>query len=348
MERIKNILQRLQEVYYGKHQKSAIDVDLMMDYTRVMYADLMEWRKQFKDPLTSETAEQNTTVITSEAEKEAAATPEQTSAAPETASPEAAEEQPEAPVAVASEQPEGNETADAEVVAVAPEQTEVNETANTEEETAAPADTEAIPDDAGTPEATPATEPGYLPIERDEPPAREPVEETEEPVTAIHPEQEQVESLKTDASGISFEPPAQHEVKSEIKDDVLVEEAPAVNQPVEEIPAPAPVEIPLPDIAPPKKAEAMKAPDLFQAAKVANRDIRGSIGINDKYLFLNELFNNHKSNYEETLDKLNHFSTLEQAEDWIKTKVVPVQKWDQDDATVHGFYAMLSKHFSAR
>ena len=101
-------------------------------------------------------------------------------------------------------------------------------------------------------------------------------------------------------------------------------------------------------MARPKKIEPLQSSQLFHAAKAANKDIRSSIGINDKYLFLNELFNNHKSNYEETLDKLNHFSNIDQAKDWILTKVAPVQKWDKDDATVQGFYAILAKHFSDR
>jgi hypothetical protein len=333
MERIKNILQRLQEVYFSKHQKSAIDVDLMMDYTRVMYADLMEWRTQFKEPPTTELAEKNTDVATSEAEKQAAQ--EETPATEEssTASTQAEGAQPEP-------------TVEKEVVA----NTTQNALQSTVlEEAAAP---EKQSDIAGkeTIAAQPTTvqnESAFVPIERDEPPAKDPEPESE-PVVTTQPDQEKVEVLMTDASGISFEPPARQEVKSEVKEEVLVEEAPTVNQPVEEMPAPAPIEIPLPDMEPVRKAEPAKTLDLFQAAKVANKDIRSSIGINDKYLFLNELFNNHKSNYEETLDKLNHFSTVEQAEDWIRTKVVPAQKWDNDDATVQSFYAMLTKHFSAR
>jgi hypothetical protein len=324
MERIKNILQRLQELYYSKHQKSAIDVDLMMDYTRVMYADLLEWRGQFKEPITTESAEKNTEVITSEVEHEETQTPEPaTEAAP-------AEEIHE------------------EVAESEPDPKEEKEEEKTEEVTPEE-NTPAVKDAPMQPEVA------YKPIERDEPPAREPVEEDEEPIVEVHPEQEQVNTLLADATGISFEPPAQKEVISEVKEDVEIE-APAVNQPVEEIAAPAPVEIPLPDMMPPRQPEkpSLKPEkpspqaQLFHAAKAANKDIRGSIGINDKYLFLNELFNNHKSNYEETLDKLNHFSTLAQAEDWIITKVAPAQKWDKDDATVQSFYAMLAKHFSDR
>ncbi len=49
MDRIKNVMQRFIDVYQGKHPKTAIDIDLMLDYTRVIYADLLEWRKSFKD-----------------------------------------------------------------------------------------------------------------------------------------------------------------------------------------------------------------------------------------------------------------------------------------------------------
>jgi hypothetical protein len=312
MERIKNILQRLQELYYSNHQKSAIDADLMLDYTRVMYADLLEWRKQFKEPPTTETAEKNTQVITSEEEKEEL------------------KEQPISQVQQAQEQVQD---------------TKQEKEAETKEGTS-----EENTNEQSTPEPEKVTvqeETIFTPIERDEPAPKELVIEETKPVVEVHPEKESVNTLMTDASGISFEPPAKHEVKSEVKEEVAVE-APVVNQPVEEIPAPKPIEIPLPDMAPPKKIEPLQSSQLFQAAKAANKDIRSSIGINDKYLFLNELFNNHKSNYEETLDKLNHFSNIDQAKDWILTKVAPVQKWDKDDATVQSFYAMLAKHFSDR
>lgn len=314
MERIKNILQRLQELYYSKHQKSAIDVDLMMDYTRVMYADLMEWRGQFKEPLTTETAEKNEEVITSEAAHEEVKAPE-----PAT----------EAPPAEKADEPV---TESDPVTSEEQQQEEVKQAEGTPDEKAVPEKAEAV----------------YRPIERDEPLPREPVEEDEDPVIEEHPEQVQVSTLMADAIGISFEPPTQKEVVNEVQEELQVE-APAVNQPVEEIAAPVPAEIPLPDMMPPRAPEKPSpAAQLFHAAKAANKDIRTSIGINDKYLFLNELFNNHKSNYEETLDQLNHFSTLAQAEDWVITKVAPARKWDKEDATVHSFYAMLAKHFSDR
>lgn len=325
MERIKNILQRLQELYYSKHQKTAIDVDLMLDYSRVMYADLLEWRKEFKDLLTEEKAEKNTAVVTSEAEKETSA-PDVPETPKETA---ASQDIQQAPIEPVQDSPE----ASAEVKATPVDEENVHpEPEETTKAAAVPETTESVI---------------YQPIQRDGPLPREPVRE-EEPVIAKHPEAQSVNTLMTDNTGISFEPPAAPETRDEVQEELLVT-APSVNQPIEEIPAPQPAAIPLPEIpAPaPRKAEAPQA-QLFQAAKAANKDIRSSIGINDKYLFLNELFNNHKSNYEETLDQLNHFSTAAQAQDWMITKVAPVQKWDKDDATVQSFYAMLDKHFADR
>lgn len=318
MERVKNVLQRLQELYYSKHQKSAIDVDLMLDYTRVMYADLLEWRRTFKDESpVAEEAEVNTPQ-TSAAEPAAPATAPPAAEAEQTAPP-AEEQEASAP-----------EQQDPVAEAAAPE---------------VPADgTSPTAEDA---EAAKPQDKAYQPVERDEPEARPEPEVTTTPVIKSEPEKEYLNNLQQDASGISFEPPSAPEVKSELKEELLIEE-PAVNPVVEEIPVPAPAEIPLPEPLPAGAATA-QAPqaNLFSAAKMP-RDIRNAIGINDKYLFLNELFNNHKSDYEETLDQLNHFSTIEQAEDWIRTKVAAARRWDKEDATVTSFYAILKRHFSER
>ena len=120
---------------------------------------------------------------------------------------------------------------------------------------------------------------------------------------------------------------------------------------MDEKPAPTAAAIPLPNMHEviEKPKELAFSPQQLTAPVVQPRkDIRSSIGINDKYLFLNELFNNHKSNYEETLDKLNSFHNYDEAVDWIKIKVAAQNRWDMDDATVASFYALLAKHFSVK
>ncbi len=80
MERIENILRRIQELYQSKQEKTGIDIDLMLDYTRVMYADLLEWRKRFKDmpevPVVAERDEEQPVVAAAaEEEKQTVAEP---------------------------------------------------------------------------------------------------------------------------------------------------------------------------------------------------------------------------------------------------------------------------------
>ncbi|WP_118973556.1 hypothetical protein [Taibaiella koreensis] len=325
MERVKNVLQRLQEVYQGRHQKSAIDVDLMLDYTRVMYADLLEWRKTFGEaPPTDEKATPNETVTAqSKAPEDKPAAQQQEAKAP-TVEPEAKAEEAPAIAATIEDQPVASAQA-----TITPEDEELPK----DEE---PPKGEEQPKDKA-----------YQPVVHDEPAPKPAPEPEAEPVVRKEPEKEYLNALQKDASGISFEPPSAPDVRNEIKEELLVAE-PTVNVQVEEIPAPPPAAIPLPD-APPQKDTRSTVPQasLFHAEK-APRDIRSVIGINDKYLFLNELFGNHKSNYEETLDQLNQFATGQQAEDWIRTKVAPAHKWDKEDATVDSFYTLVRRHFSER
>lgn len=54
MERIGMLLQKIADLSRDEKNKSAIDVDLMLDYTRVLYADLLEWRARLQEmPLLS-------------------------------------------------------------------------------------------------------------------------------------------------------------------------------------------------------------------------------------------------------------------------------------------------------
>lgn len=330
MERIKNVMQRLQELYYSKHQKTSIDIDLMLDYTRVMYADLLEWRKDVKEePQTNEAAEKNEEVVTSQ--------PAQITE--QTEEPEPVPEAKSEPV-----EPEPIPEAEEEPVEPEPEskEEELVDASNEQDETATPE-----PEAVEIPKAH-EVQP-FQPIERDEPAPQEPMmPDNEEPVISETPEAEPMEALQGNLIGISFEPPAPIEKRHEIEDELLIEE-PAVNETVEEIPVPVPQEIPLPEMKPFEPIELNVHPQVQQFSVPAQRkDIRKAIGINDKYLFLNELFNHHKSNYEETLDELNKMDTYEQAADWINSTAAKENKWDRDDATAHSFYAMLSKHFSER
>lgn len=298
MERIENILRRLQEVYYSRHEKTGIDIDLMLDYTRVMYADLLEWRKRFgDDPMANP--------VPATAQPEAAAEPATAAGTAKAQQPEAAPPavpRPEQPAAAAK--PEQPETAVAE----------------TEQPQAA----------AEAPQA---------PTDRDKKPEG----------TIAGTEKEEAEAgviqevMHNNSSAISFEPPAPRASHPTDIEDVLAEEEPEVNMPVENIV--------LPEVEPLEEASAAPpVPEAAQQSKgpVLRKDIRGAIGINDKYLFLNELFGNNKTDYEETLDQLRLFDDYEQAYKWLQEHPARKNSWEEGDDTVQSFLALVSQYLSSR
>lgn len=181
------------------------------------------------------------------------------------------------------------------------------------------------------------------------------IAETNEPTEheEIFEEEEQLsdeaqieESLLQQQRNISFEPPHPAE-ESPLFASEGIEEDPAEENVLP--PKNIPVEKP---IAQPKE----DAPTLTDYAKIFNfsatsskpmtADIRKKIGINDKYLFLNELFNSDKSAYEKALDHINTIGEYPDAVDWVKDNPAVNYKWHDDDDTVLDFYEVLRKHFN--
>lgn len=94
------------------------------------------------------------------------------------------------------------------------------------------------------------------------------------------------------------------------------------------------------EVAPPPKQE-IDAPQ-----PEGKKDIRKNIGINDRYLFMNELFHNDKFDYESVLDYINQSKSKEEVEAWLNAEYIDEKKWDKEDSTVALFYGLLDKHFS--
>lgn len=76
------------------------------------------------------------------------------------------------------------------------------------------------------------------------------------------------------------------------------------------------------------------------------RDFRNWIGINDRYLFMNELFDNNKFDYESLFDFINQCQDLKQAEEWLDKEYLQNKKWNREDKTVELFYGLLHQFFS--
>lgn len=83
-------------------------------------------------------------------------------------------------------------------------------------------------------------------------------------------------------------------------------------------------------------------PDI---ADVPAIDIRTSIGINDKYLYISELFKDDKSAYDTAIKELNKCNTLEEAIRYTDNELNSKYSWDKESPTVQSFYNLLSSSF---
>lgn len=74
-------------------------------------------------------------------------------------------------------------------------------------------------------------------------------------------------------------------------------------------------------------------------------DIRKFIGINEKFVFINELFQNNREAYEEVLKELSDFSNTEDAVKWLTNTVAQPYNWTEDDFNVQDFYRVLDSYY---
>lgn len=281
MERIHNLLRKLQDIYYKQEEKQVIDLDLMLDYTRVLYADLLDARTDMlakqgmglhlkQEPVSRRTeAEVAPVPVESEAELPVG---------------EALIEEPTAPVEIARPDP-----------VVTPE-IAAEEEAQIEEEESEPAAPAAVAEDE---KVSPLVE---------------------EPVTDEEDTKEQ------------------HVINDDdyprLDSDIV---------PVKEEPVYTEIHFELPEV----KDNASESPKQGYVFQHKVKDIRSFIGINDKYQYMNELFANNKTAYEESLDKIVFCNDFKAAQEWLSTTAMERYGWQKDDETYLSLVETVRKYFAA-
>jgi len=80
--------------------------------------------------------------------------------------------------------------------------------------------------------------------------------------------------------------------------------------------------------------------------EVPIRDLRKAIGVNDRFLFINELFRGDESMYERSIKTINSFSILPEAEYWIQRELKVKNGWNDSDELVKQFYQLVKRRFS--
>jgi hypothetical protein len=76
------------------------------------------------------------------------------------------------------------------------------------------------------------------------------------------------------------------------------------------------------------------------------KDLRKAIGINDRFLFINDLFRGDESMYERSIKTINGFSIFPEAEYWINRELKVKLGWKIDDPAVVHFDHLIKRRFS--
>ena len=80
--------------------------------------------------------------------------------------------------------------------------------------------------------------------------------------------------------------------------------------------------------------------------EVPIRDLRKAIGVNDRFVFINELFRGDEVAYERSIKTINSFSIFAEAEYWIQRELKVKNSWDAGNELVAQFYQLVKRRFS--
>ncbi len=76
------------------------------------------------------------------------------------------------------------------------------------------------------------------------------------------------------------------------------------------------------------------------------KDLRKAIGINDRFLFINDLFRGDEAMYERSIKTINSFNIYPEAEYWITRELKTKLGWNNDLPAVTQFDQLVKRRFS--
>jgi hypothetical protein len=76
------------------------------------------------------------------------------------------------------------------------------------------------------------------------------------------------------------------------------------------------------------------------------RDLKRAIGINDRYLFISELFRGDEVMYERSIKTINNFSIYQEAYYWMERELKLKLAWDMGKYSSQLFYQLVKRRFS--
>ncbi len=174
---------------------------------------------------------------------------------------------------------------------------------------------------------------------------------------------------KKNTGGMLFEPEQptkQEEPKEEPKAKEMAKPEPA---PKAEVVIPAPKPQPTERNEPQTKAQSQSQPtETAQAVideptlnerlkreepvslaqrmqKTAIPDLTKHIGIAQRFVFINELFDKNAEDYSKSIERLNNFGSVAEAKTYIRKNILPHYHWDLEDKHVQNFYELVERRY---
>jgi len=83
--------------------------------------------------------------------------------------------------------------------------------------------------------------------------------------------------------------------------------------------------------------------EMLGATKIS--DLRKAITINDKFRFINGLFNGDEVFFERAVKTINSFTVLQEAQYWIQRELTIKNGWNDEDELVQQFYQLVNRRF---
>ncbi|HSN10300.1 MAG TPA: hypothetical protein VLS85_14770, partial [Hanamia sp.] len=76
------------------------------------------------------------------------------------------------------------------------------------------------------------------------------------------------------------------------------------------------------------------------------KDLRKAIGVNDRFLFINELFRGDEAMYERSIKTIQNFTIYAEAEFWIKRELKVKIGWLDSHPVVKQFDQLIKRRFA--
>jgi len=76
------------------------------------------------------------------------------------------------------------------------------------------------------------------------------------------------------------------------------------------------------------------------------RDLKKAIGVNDRFVFISQLFRGDEAMYERSLKTINSFRILPEAEYWMERELKVKLGWDETRDATKQFYQLVKRRFS--